>query len=218
MYVGRIVAIAQNQAGRNAALYRVSSRSFPNRRARISAEAVAIVPKPGHETDIEKNPYIAYNCLRTCGPYAVAANGSQTDPIAEKLAAGCPPREALASVLLALDYEHDSYNTPRIAAVVARGGAVGWLGIVRHDAILVKEFPLEPGAVFYVCTYEHNALDPGFGGAGFNAQSAGACCRYILGQGVFAELERPITAACALERTRDAGFEMAALDAPAPGQ
>ena len=35
MYVGRIIAIARNQSGQVAALYRVSSRSFPNRQATI---------------------------------------------------------------------------------------------------------------------------------------------------------------------------------------
>ena len=33
MYVGRIVAVGRTHAGANAALYRVSSRSFPNRMA-----------------------------------------------------------------------------------------------------------------------------------------------------------------------------------------
>ena len=56
MYIGRIVAIARTKDNRGAALYRVSSRSFPNRMAKTLANAVAIVPKPGFENDIQKNP------------------------------------------------------------------------------------------------------------------------------------------------------------------
>ena len=42
MYIGRIVAIARTKDNRGAALYRVSSRSFPNRMAKTLANAVAI--------------------------------------------------------------------------------------------------------------------------------------------------------------------------------
>ena len=79
MYVGRIVAIGRTRAGSGAALYRVSSRSFPNREAKMLPGAVAIVPKPGFENDIFKNPYIAYNCVRLVPAYdlAVATNCGQ---------------------------------------------------------------------------------------------------------------------------------------------
>src|SRR5208283_331073 len=122
MYAGRIVAVGRNRKGQLAALYRVSSRSFPNREAQIKDNAVAIVPKKGAEGDVFKNPYIAYNCLRIAGRTAIATNGSHTDPITEKVAAGMPVRDAFAASLLALDYEKDSYNTPRIAAAVTLGG------------------------------------------------------------------------------------------------
>ncbi len=213
MYVGRIVAIGKTLSGNLTAMYRVSSRSFPNRQAKIIGDAIAIIPKPGFENDIFKNPYIAYNCLRLTKDYAVATNGSQTDPIADKLAAGMNMRDALISVLHALDYEKDSYNTPRIAAIVKSGSDSGYLGIVRHDALLVQEFSLAPGDVFYVCTYEHNAPDASFSDKGFGVNSAEEACSFILGKGVFAELERPITAACALENSQG-GFDVAALDAP----
>ena len=92
MYVGRIVAVGRTRAGANAALYRVSSRSFPNRMAVEVDGRLAIVPRPGHEGDLHKNPYIAYNAVRIAGEFAVATNGSQTDPIAEKISLGVPPR------------------------------------------------------------------------------------------------------------------------------
>ena len=64
MYVGRIVAIGRTPGGANLAAYRVSSRSFPNREAVQGEGRCAVVPRAGHEADVSKNPYIAYNCLR----------------------------------------------------------------------------------------------------------------------------------------------------------
>lgn len=54
-YLGRIVAIGRNRQGACAAMYRVSSRSFPNRMAVLKPEAASIVPKPGYEGDVFKN-------------------------------------------------------------------------------------------------------------------------------------------------------------------
>ena len=112
MYVGRIVAVGMTKAGQLAAMYRVSSRSFPNREAKVLDKAIAVLPKAGFEDDIHRNPYIAYNCLRLVGPYAVATNGSHTDPVTEKLAAGMNMRDALVAGLFGMDYEHDTLNTP----------------------------------------------------------------------------------------------------------
>ena len=212
MYVGRIVAIGKSKSGRAAGLYRVSSRSFPNREAKVLGQAVAIVPKPGFENDIHKNPYIAYNCLRLVGNLAVVTNGSHTDPIAEKLQAGMSPRDALASVMLAMDYEHDSLNTPRIAAVVCSHGRLGWLAIVRQDALLVREFELQPGQAFYVCTYEKNCPCPTQVDNALDVSSAADACQYVLGRGVFADFEKPVTAACALANDQGT-FDTAIADA-----
>jgi len=216
MYVGRIVAVGANRSGQVTAMYRVSSRSFPNRKAVVLENGtIAIIPKEGHENDIHKNPYIAYNCLRLVGDYAIATNGSQTDPIADKIAAGMSMRDALVTVLFALDYEHDSYNTPRIAALVKQGSDKGYLGIVRHDAVIVREFTLTPGTAFYVCTYEHDTPCEHYTDNAFAVASADEACDYVLGKGVFAELERPITAACALANSAG-GYDVAFKDAPAP--
>ena len=84
MYLGRIVAVGRTREGRNTVMYRVSSRSFPNREAVKINDRVSILPRAGFEDDLKKNPYITYNCLLFAGDYAVASNGSQTDPIAEK--------------------------------------------------------------------------------------------------------------------------------------
>ena len=74
MYVGRIVAVGRTRTGANAGLYRVSSRSFPNRRAVEVNGRLAIMPREGHEGDILKSPYIAYNCLRVAGAWSVVTS------------------------------------------------------------------------------------------------------------------------------------------------
>jgi IMP cyclohydrolase len=199
MYVGRIVAVGLTPGDKLVALYRVSSRSFPNRRANITGATISIVPKEGFESDIYKNPYISYNCLRIVEPYAVVSNGSHTDPIAEKLASGMGMRDAMAAVLCALDYEHDHLKTPRIAAVIDRESRTCALGIVRADALLVEVMTLAKGELRYIATYEHNRPDPQYGESVFTVNDSEEACAYILGKGIFAELERPIVAACAME-------------------
>lgn len=210
MYVGRIVAIAKNSQGQLCAMYRVSSRSFPNRMATENERGIAIVPKPGHENDVFKNPYIAYNCLRLSGSFAVVANGSHTDPITEKLEAGMNMRDALINVLHGMDYEHDHLNTPRIAGIVDRQTGKGALGIIRIDGLHVRDFDLEEKQAYYVATYEHDTPSPHYQDKEFEARSATEACDYILGQGKFAELERPVSAACAIE-TKD-GFKVSCKD------
>jgi IMP cyclohydrolase len=199
MYVGRIVAVGRTRTDKLAAMYRVSSRSFPNREAKIAGTTVSIVPKRGFESDIYANPYISYNCLRVTDQYAVVSNGSHTDPITEKLASGMRMRDALVSALSGLDFEHDDYQTPRIAAVIDIRSRVCALGIVRADALIAQELSLEIGEVNYIATYEHNRPDRQFGETGFHAENPDEACEYILGKGVFSALERPITAAAAVE-------------------
>jgi len=211
MYVGRIVSIAKNNQGKLCAMYRVSSRSFPNRMATENERGVAIVPKPGHENDVFKNPYIAYNCLRLTGSYAVATNGSHTDPVTEKLEAGMNMRDALVNVLHGMDYEHDHLNTPRIAAIVDRETGKGALGIVRVDGLHVRDFDLKNGEAYYVATYEHNTPSPHYHDTEFDASTPEEACNYILAKGKFAELERPVTAACAVET--ESGFDIFFKDA-----
>jgi len=206
MYIGRIVAIGMTPAGKSTAMYRVSSRSFPNREARLTGKSVSIMPRKGHEDDLSKNPYIAYNCVKTAGAYAVATNGSHTDPIAEKIASGMSVRDALALGLLAMDYEKDSYNTPRIAAVVHLEESVGYLATVRKDALLVSEFALLPGTAFYLATYEKNSPCSLNVEMEFTAKTAAESCDFMISGGVFASFEHPVTAACAVSTGKDFEF------------
>jgi IMP cyclohydrolase len=231
MYVGRIVAVGRTPEGKNAVLYRVSSRSFPNRRTVATARGLAVVPIEGHEKDIFKNPYIAYNAVRIARAafvpsplegegrvrgdltdVAIATNGSQTDPITEKIAAGTSIRDALAESLLALDYEKDDFNTPRIAVAVARGAEEGWAGIVRQDALIVRSFRLRPGAAFYFATYEINEPREDLV-SDFRAATADEAARWVVGGGKFADLEKPVCSAAAVESA--AGFELAGYTQPA---
>jgi IMP cyclohydrolase len=187
MYVGRLLVVAPELAA-----YRVSSRSFPNRRVVDRDDALTVGPTAdAPETD---NPYVSYNCLRLVpgADRAAIGNGSHVDPIAEKLDRGYPSRDALVAALHALDYEKDDYDTPRIAGVV---GEESYVGIVRKDALLVERVT-EPTLV---ATYERNAPEA----FDFDAEDARAAARaaYDLG------FEQPVCAA-AVERTGD-GFETA---------
>ena len=214
MYVGRIVSIAMTKDCRLCGAYRVSSRSFPNRTAVVRENRVSIVPKAGHEADVHKNPYIAYNCVRVVcgGDVAVVTNGSHTDPVAEKIMAGMSPRDALLLSLMTLDYEKDDFNTPRIAGVVdRRNGGSGYLGIVREDGLHVRRMPLEAGMFYYVATYEEGTLVDAQSGK-FSVKTAKDACDFLLGGGIFAERTNPVTAVAAM--SSQTGFELATTDAP----
>ena len=207
MYIGRIVAVGMTPSGKMAAMYRVSSRSFPNRRVVRNGEQLAVIPREGCEADLAKNPYISYNCLRLAGEWAIATNGSQTDPITEKIASGMPVRDAIALGLLALDYEHDSLDTPRIVAVAHRTQPVGFLGIVRKDALLVRELALKPGEAYYLSTYEKNRPADANRDGAFDADNAEAAAQYVVDGGVFADFTHAVTSAAAVAEA--GGFELA---------
>ena len=207
MYLGRIVAIGMTKEGKAAAMYRVSSRSFPNREAVLGNQRVAIMPRPGFEDDLRKNPYITYNCIRLTGEWAVATNGSQTDPIVEKLAMGYPARDAIALPLLAMDYEKDSLDTPRIVAVVGSKCRKGYLGIVRRDALLVREFDLVPGQVRYLSTYEKNRPCDDQVTGDFDGTCAHCAVNYVVDGGIFADFTNPVTSAAAV--AEGDGYELA---------
>ena len=166
MYVGRFVVI-----GPELGAYRVSSRSFPNRRALDRDGTITVGPTAdAPETD---NPYISYNCVKRTDNGVVLGNGSHVDPIAEKLALGYPGRDALADPLLALDFEKDDYDTPRIAGIVGcadattNDGRSAFIGTVRRDALLVEAVD----GPTLVATYERDSPEP-FALAATDAASA----------------------------------------------
>jgi len=146
MYIGRFVIVSPDFGA-----YRVSSRSFPNRRIRERDGTLTVGPTP--DAPANDNPYVSYNCVREGGDAVVLGNGSHVDPIAEKLDLGYPARDALATALLSLDYEKDDYDTPRVAGVI---GEEAYVGIVRRDALVVEAVD-EPTLV---ATYEEDDPTP----------------------------------------------------------
>lgn len=187
MYVGRIVVVGKTD--RPFVAYRVSSRSFPNRVARITPDGAAI--EPLDPSEIEKNPYIAYNCIRVSRSGVVVSNGSHTDPIYRELEEGARPENALRKVLEVMGYERDQYNTPRIAGIVSADR--GYLGIVRADGLEVADFPLRDGLCRVICTYELNSIEdvehP------FRAMNAVEAAKVAVDGEFFNTLEQPICAA-----------------------
>ncbi len=155
MYVGRIVVIGKSSE-RSFVGYRVSSRSFPNRRAEVRGMSVMVSPL--NASDLAKNPYIAYNCIRAGKDTAVVANGTQADMIIEKIEDGTTPLDAIAISLVAYGYERDELDTPRLAGAVR--GDRGWLGIAKRREIRCKEFLLREGEAFMVATYEKTEFEP----------------------------------------------------------
>lgn len=187
MYVGRIVVVGK--ANRPFVAYRVSSRSFPNRVARITSDGVAI--QPIDPTEVEKNPYIAYNCIRVSKNGIVVSNGSHTDPILRELEEGTAPEDALRNVLERMGYERDQYNTPRIAGIVTED--TGYLGIIRDNGLEVTSFPLEDNCCKVICTYELNTLDES--NYPIQAVNAEQAAKFVVDGGFFSTLELPICSA-----------------------
>ncbi|MHB9033424.1 MAG: IMP cyclohydrolase, partial [Anaerolineae bacterium] len=133
MYIGRFVVAGRTASGSFYLGYRVSSRSFPNRFIKLYENRAAVLPTA--DAAATDNPYVSYNCFRAAAQVAVIGNGSQVDPIFDKLTTGYPPRDALALIMLALDYEHDAYNTPRIGAVLDTSQNVAYLAFVGRDKL-----------------------------------------------------------------------------------
>ena len=172
MYVGRIVAVGLSRQGKVVGMYRVSSRSFPNRQATVRGKVVAIVPREGFEPESEQNPFVSYNCIRVAREYIVVGNGTHTDLIAGHLDSGMNGRDALVSSLFELDYEQDDLATPRIGGVIKLDSRCFYLGVVRRDALLVREVEVAPGQVRYIATYEQNYPSKAFRDDEFVAREA----------------------------------------------
>lgn len=152
MYIGRFVVAGRTQSGALYLGYRVSSRSFPNRMIRVGGDRAAVLPT--QDAVKSDNPYISYNCFRTYQDVGVVGNGSQVDPIIDKISLGYPLRDAITTSMLALDYEHDSLNTPRIAAALRPSAGMVYLGFVGSDTIYSRRITLSPGQAWLTATYE----------------------------------------------------------------
>lgn len=195
MYLGRILAVGSTEAGKFVA-YRVSSRSFPNRMVKTFEDRAAIVPKEGHEKDVFKNPYIAYNCIRIVDDVAVVSNGSHTDIIAEKISSGMNIRDSIALTLLSMDYEKDELNTPRIAGATTLDGD-SYIGIVTHEGIIVEKVRTEECS--YISTYEH--IKPNY--VEFVCNNAEEAANFIYGGGKFEEFTNPVDSVAAFAKDNE---------------
>ena len=196
MYTGRILSTGMNCDGKPFIAYRVSSRSFPNRKCLKFEKRAAIVPKEGFEKDNFENTYIAYNSIRIVEGAAIVSNGSHTDVIADKIALGMNIKDALAYSLLTMDYEKDDYNTPRIAAVVTSSSDEEeydcYIGIVNDKKLLVEQVPY--GEAAFISTYGSQVPDK----VEFEAKASDEAAKYIFDEGVFANYEKPVTSCAAV--------------------
>ena len=196
MYLGRIISAGKTEDGKPYVSYRVSSRSFPNRQVKVLEDEAAIIPKEGFEKDIFKNSYIAYDCVKTVGDIAIISNGSQTNPIADKISIGMNIRDAMAYSLITLDYEKDDYNTPRIAAAVSSSSDEDeyecFIGIVNDKKLLVEAVPY--GEAAFISTYGSQVPDK----VDFEAKTSQAAAKYIFDEGTFANYEKPVTSCAAI--------------------
>jgi IMP cyclohydrolase len=151
-YVGRTLGIGLN-SGRPFAFYLLCFRSFPNRRAVVKGDAAYIV----NQTEMD-NPYVSYPVVRLTKEYPVVTNGLHTDFIVQALE-GERPRKAPVHVLNALDYERDSYNTPRIAGIIQRGEKRGWFDFAGREEFWVRELELKEGKAFLTATYNVDGFE-----------------------------------------------------------
>lgn len=197
MYLGRIVSVGNTEKGKLYIAYRVSSRSFPNRMAKTFDDKASIIPKEGYEKDIFENAYIAYNCVKIVDDIAIVSNGSHTDVIADKITLGMNIKDAMALSLIAMDYEKDDYNTPRVAGVVKgnpnkEGEIEAYIGIVSDSKILVEK--IEQYKASYISTYECDTPK----NVKFRGKTPEDSCQFIIDQGEFANFTNPVSSVAAI--------------------
>ncbi|GLQ55758.1 IMP cyclohydrolase [Devosia nitrariae] len=213
MYVGRIVGVGRTRKGELVAAYRVSSRSFPNRIAQRTGQAVQIVARPGSADAVSDSPYIAYECVLWNERYSVVSNGTHTRPIYERLKSGNDPRDAILSVLIGLDREFDQYDTPRICGLIDRAENRLWLGSVTATSLVVMPVEASSGQMASITTYEFPLPQKGQIDPDFNETKAIDVCHHITASSVFSDFEKPICAAASVATS--AGVEVATLNVSA---
>lgn len=191
MYLGRMLACGRDPGGSVFLHYRVNSRSFKNRVLKIDGGKVGVVPASRDSADFE-NPYVTYNCCRRNETLCVLGNGAQTDPIFEKCVRGQSPRDAIASVLLGMDYEFDGHDTPRIALYANAESGVLYFGIVTNASLQVERVDPRAGELLLVSTNEHNHLDRNRRFSGYAAASLEAAMSYLESGSIFRQHEHGV--------------------------
>jgi IMP cyclohydrolase len=190
MYVGRIVAAGITRLGDPAALYRISSRSFADRTIVVADARAEVTAR--RVSEIADSPFIYYGCYRVVGEHAVVGNGTHADLIADKIAWGAGPRDALADTLRFMDYEHDALSTPRIAAIVRPEQAEVFFGAVSRTDLVVWRLPLVPGQVYCIATYESMHRPEGVRSGPLSGTEPTELAREVYEGGLFAQFEKPV--------------------------
>lgn len=171
--------------------YRVNSRSFKNRVLKIDTGKVGVVPASRDSADFE-NPYVTYNCCRRNQTLCVVSNGAQTDPIFEKGVRGASPRDAIASVLLGMDYEFDGHDTPRIVLYANADSGALYFGIVTNGSIQVEKVEPKAGELLLVSTNEYNYIDRNRRFSGYAAASLDLAMGYLESGPIFRQHEHGV--------------------------
>jgi IMP cyclohydrolase len=191
MYLGRMLAVGRDPGGSVYLHYRVNSRSFKNRVLKIDGGRVGVVPASKDSADFE-NPYVTYNCCRRSQGVCVLSNGAQTDPVFEKCVRGQSPRDAIASVLLGMDYEFDGHDTPRIVLYANADSGTLYFGIITNSLFQVEKLDLQPGELLLVSTNEYNAIDRNRRFTGYAAESLQAATTYLESGAIFRSHEHGV--------------------------
>jgi len=146
-----MVGIPKN--GGIVAAYRLASRSFPNRKIEVEGDSAKVVPIPGYEGEVDKNPYISYTCLRVINKNSIlVANGTHLDQIYGRITSGASASNAIPHVLEEMGSEDDAYKTPRIAGFASPTRLL--LGVITEKGLIVKSFQAKKGMGYYVATYQ----------------------------------------------------------------
>jgi len=161
-YPGRVIIVARTTAGL-ACAYAATGRSEASRQRRIRLVDdgdLLVEPTVGDASD----PLRHYRAVRRIDRFFVLGNGSQVDPVADRIAAGAVPSAALEE----LEYEPDPpIFTPRITAVVADDDRV-WLAAAHRgsaeresaDTIVTRAGELAVGDGLLLSTYRGAVSEP----------------------------------------------------------
>lgn len=161
-YPGRVIIVARTAAGIVTA-YAATGRSEASRQRRIRLTDdgdLLVEPTVGDASD----PLRHYRAVRRVPGHFVLGNGSQVDPVADRIAAGAVPSVALED----LEYEPDPpIFTPRITAVVADDDRI-WLGAAHRgsserasaDTIVTRAGELGVGEGLLLSTYRGPVAEP----------------------------------------------------------
>ncbi|WP_195909273.1 IMP cyclohydrolase [Microlunatus sp. Gsoil 973] len=161
-YPGRVIIVARTPTGLVCA-YAATGRSEASRQRRIRLTGdgdLLVEPTVGDASD----PLRHYRAVRRTDRHFVLGNGSQVDPVADRIAAGEVPAVALED----LEYEPDPpIYTPRITAVVADDDWV-WLAAAHRgsaarasaDTIVTRAGELAVGDGLLLSTYRGPVAEP----------------------------------------------------------